>query len=67
MLMMFTSAFCNGCVCFRALDVLSEDVLVELSAAYRRMVSFLPHTLRNTKHTHKKLGHICLSFCLYYC
>jgi hypothetical protein len=27
---------------FRALDILSDDVLVELSASYRRMVSNFP-------------------------
>lgn len=31
-----------GCVVLRALDILSEEVLVELSAAYRRAVSFIP-------------------------
>lgn len=30
------------CVALRALDILSDEVLVELSAAYRRMVSHLP-------------------------
>lgn len=29
-------------VALRALDILSDEVLVELSAAYRRMVSHLP-------------------------
>lgn len=37
------------CLCFgaapRALDILSDEVLVELSAAYRRMVSH--HASRN--------------------
>lgn len=27
------------CIALRALDILSDDVLVELSSAYRRMVS----------------------------
>lgn len=31
------------CVALRALDILSDEVLVELSAAYRRMVSHPPN------------------------
>lgn len=38
---MYVSVCLSACFCatLRALDILSDEVLVELSAAYRRMVS----------------------------